>query len=287
MPVWRDYYLLTKPGIIRGNLIVVTGAYLLAAAEYDFSFLSLSGVIIGSIGIIASGCVFNNVLDRSIDKKMKRTASRALVRRAISLKSACVYGSLLGVLGLVSLVSLTNIRTAIIGALGFIFYVLVYGIFKRRGPIGTLVGSISGAVPPVAGYVAASNSFDLTTLLLFIILTTWQMPHFYAIALFRSGDYKSAGIPVLPNIKGVQRTKTSIIRYIVAFFIATLSLGLVGTPGYVYLVCIFAINTWWLATTIKGRNKSNTDAWAKKIFGQSIVVLSTFSLLIALSRWLP
>lgn len=285
MPRFREYYILMKPGIIRGNLITVTGGFFLAS-QGSISLSKLVGALVGSALIVGSGCVFNNYIDRNIDKKMKRTSKRALVTGSISNKAALLFGTTTGLMGVATLALLTNWLTVLVGITGFIFYVVVYSIWKRKGPVGTLVGSISGSVPPVAGYTAVTGSIDGAAAILFLILTVWQMPHFYAIALFRSKDYALASIPVLPNVHGVQRTKRTIIYYIFAFIGSTILLTSFGYTGYVYLAGVLLAGVAWLVVSMRGFNTLNTDKWAHGVFGVSLLTLTVFSVLISLDHWL-
>ena len=202
----KTYYLLTKPGIIYGNSINTAGGFLLAAKGVIDPLLFLAALI-GTAFVIGSACVFNNYIDREIDEKMARTKKRALVTGDIPVKNALIFGTLLGILGFLILFSYTNLLTGVIGVIGVVMYVVVYGYFKRRTVHGTLIGSISGAIPPVAGYTAVTNLIDTGAILLFLILVFWQMPHFYAIAVYRIEDYKKAGIPVLSVVKGIPTTK--------------------------------------------------------------------------------
>jgi protoheme IX farnesyltransferase len=146
----NKYYRLTKPGIIRGNLLTVIGGFLLASKGVVDGWLLLQTVV-GSTLVMASGCVFNNYLDQEIDAKMKRTQKRALVSGEISKRSALVFGVVLGVLGIATLIVFTNPVTVLVGMVGWFAYVVVYSIFKRRTRFGTLVGSVSGAIPPAGG----------------------------------------------------------------------------------------------------------------------------------------
>ena len=163
----------------------------------------------------------------------------------------------------------------------------MYSIFKRKNVYGTLVGSVSGAVPPVAGYTAVTNQLDITAGLLFLILVFWQMPHFYAIAMYRLNDYKKAGIPVLPAIKGLQVTKRHIIGYIIAFGIASVGLFFFADTGYTYLVAMVGIVIYWLWVALKGFKSANTNKWAHSMFGVSLVALLVFSIFISICAWLP
>jgi protoheme IX farnesyltransferase len=205
--------------------------FLLASGHY-VDWWKLLATVLGISLIIGSGCVYNNYLDRNIDKKMQRTKGRATALGLIGRRPALFYATALGVLGFGLLLRFINTTTAIIGIIGLVDYVILYGYSKRKSVYGTLVGSISGATPPLAGFTAVSGHLNTGGLLLFLILAFWQMPHFYAIAMFRLKDYKAAGIPVLPAKQGIATTKLHILVYIFWFVVATMLLffdGYVGT----------------------------------------------------------
>ncbi len=271
----RDYYQLTKPGIIGGNLISALGGFFLAAQGH-FSILVLIAVIIGVSLIVASGCVVNNYYDRDIDALMPRTQNRLLVHTEHTLGFIAGYAGILGVAGFVILWWLANALTAFLGLLGFIIYVGAYTVWlKRRTPISTLVGSISGALPPVMGYCAITDRLDLCAWLLFLLFCLWQMPHHYAIGIFRLRDYQAAKIPVLPAIIGKEKTFFQIKLYIAAFWVTSSLFYFLGFVGLWYLLATTVINAWWLSTAI--RFSDNEATKAKKIFFQSIAVICVHS----------
>ncbi len=284
----RAYYLLAKPGIIKGNLFSATAGFLLAS-NGNIDILQLLYTLAGIALVIASGCVVNNYIDIDIDRKMKRTERRALVTGEISKRSALVYGAVLGIVGLGILGALVNYITMLIGIAGFIFYVLIYGYFKRKSVHGTLVGSISGSLPPVAGYVAVSGRIDAGAVLLFVALAAWQMPHFYAIAMYRSKDYKDASLPVLPVVSGKKPTIYQIIIYTVLFIVASMLLTVYGYTGVAYTAVVLGIGLWWLSIGLKGLkiNLKDSDIWARSVFKSSLFVLIVFSVMISVNSWLP
>jgi len=234
MDGFKRYLLITKPGIIMGNLISVLGGFFLAAngsQSLQLLLMTLMGVSL----VIASGCVFNNYIDRDIDGLMERTRNRVLVKGLISPRASLIYASLLGVAGVVLLGQINGLA-ALLGGLGFVVYVGLYSLWlKRRSVYGTLVGSLSGAMPPVIGYCAVRGEFDSGALVLLLIFSLWQMPHSYAIAIFRLRDYQAAGIPVLPVLRGIRVTKDHMLGYIIAFALAALMLTGTGYAGYGYL----------------------------------------------------
>lgn len=238
-------------------------------------------MLIGLSLVIASGCVFNNYMDRGIDKKMSRTKKRALVIGTISGKNALIFGSTLLFLGIMIL-SFINLLTVVVAVLGHFFYVIVYGFWKRKSVHGTLVGSISGAVPPIVGYCAVVNRIDIGAVLLFLILVFWQMPHFYAIAVYRRDEYKNAAIPILSVVEGIKTTKTQILFYIVGFGISSSLLFLMGYKGWVYGVVMISLSAYWLFVGVKGFTAEDSDTWGRQMFGLSLVVLLVWSIFVSI-----
>lgn len=282
----KDYYYLTKPGIIRGNLLAAAAGFLLAA-QGNIDLWLLLAALAGTALVIGSACVFNNYIDRHIDTKMTRTKKRALVEGRISVESALLYGTVLGLAGFTVLALYTNWLTVLLGAVAFFFYVVIYGVSKRRTVHGTLVGSIPGALPPVAGYTAVTGSLDGAALALFLVLVFWQMPHFYSIAIYRMKEYKAAGLPVLPVKKGVAATKPQILLYIIGFIIVSLSLTVFGYTEYVYAVVMAMVGLGWLRLAMQDFKATDNTKWARKMFGYSLLVLLTFCIMISLEAWLP
>ncbi|WP_035345802.1 MULTISPECIES: heme o synthase [Dickeya] len=284
----KQYLQVTKPGIIFGNLISVIGGFLLAAKgtiDYPLFVATLIGVSL----VVASGCVFNNVIDRDIDKKMERTKNRVLVKGLIPVRNTLIYASLLGIAGFMLLYLAANPLAMWLAVMGFVVYVGVYSLYmKRHSVYGTLIGSLSGAAPPVIGYCAVSNQFDAGALILLLIFSLWQMPHSYAIAIFRFKDYQAANIPVLPVVKGISVAKHHITLYILAFMIATLMLSLGGYAGYKYLVVAAAVSVWWLGMALSGYKNPNDDrVWAKKLFLFSIVAITSLSFMMSVDSMAP
>ena len=282
----RHYYTLTKPGIIRGNVMTAVAGFLFAS-QGNINLVLLIQTVFGIASIIASACVINNYIDRDIDSKMTRTKKRALVTGDISVRNALIYATLLCVIGYWVLWAYTNLLTVLIGAIGMFSYVALYGYYKRNSVHGTLVGSISGSTALVAGYCAVTGRFDMLALLLFIIMSIWQMPHFYAIGIYKLKDYKQASLPILPAISGVRVTKKHIAVYILLFTFAASSLTLFGYTGYVYLFVMLAVSLLWLRTALRGFAMKDNVKYGHQIFGQSLITLLLFSLMISVDHYLP
>ena len=284
----KQYLQVTKPGIIFGNLISVIGGFFLAS-KGSLDVPLFIATMVGVSLVVASGCVFNNYIDRDIDKIMERTKNRVLVKGLIAPKVTLTYATLLGLAGVALLYVAANPLAALLAVIGFIVYVGVYSLYmKRHSVYGTLIGSLSGAAPPVIGYCAVSNEFDAGALILLAIFSLWQMPHSYAIAIFRFKDYQAANIPVLPVVKGISVAKNHITLYIVAFMVATLMLSLGGYAGYKYLVVAAAVSVWWLGMALSGYKKAVDDrVWARKLFVFSIVTITCLSVMMSVDFQSP
>lgn len=267
-----NYYLLTKPGIILGNLITVAAGFLLASKD-TIDFWLFFATLIGLSLIIASACVFNNYIDRMIDKKMKRTRERALAIGSISEINAIIFAIFLGIIGNLVLLLYTNFLTALITDLGFFVYVILYSIWKCRTIYGTAIGSIAGGVPPVAGYCAVSNQFDIGALILFIMLVLWQMPHFFSIAVYHFNDYVKAEMPLLPIKKGMLRTKIHMLFYILGFILSALMLAVFNYMGAAYTIVTLVMGLMWLGLCLKGFKSNNDQLWGQYMFRFSLLVI--------------
>jgi heme o synthase len=276
----KTYTLLTKPGIIMGNAIALVGGFGLASGS-DWNLWLFAATLIGLCCIIGSACVVNNYQDRHLDAKMARTANRPLVRQLVSVRNALVFAILLGIAG-TALLALTSVLALLVALLGYFVYVVLYRHWKGRSSIATLVGSVAGGVPPVVGYCAVSGRLDLAAFILFSLLVLWQMPHFYAIALYRLNDYAAASIPVLPLQRGTPRTKRSILLYIVTFCAVTLLLPLLGYAGRLYLVITMGAGLTWLVLAISGFSCANDQRWARRMFRLSLLVVTVLCLMLIL-----
>lgn len=282
----RDYYRLTKPGIIYGNLLSLLGGFLLASKGWPQPLLLLSAVA-GTSLVIASACVINNVLDRRIDRLMQRTKKRALATGRISIRAALMYGSVIGLAGFAALWLGTNKLTFAIGVIAWVDYVVLYGIAKRHSVYGTLVGAISGSAPLVAGYTAVTGQFDKAAFTLFVIMFAWQMAHFYAIALYRQKDYAEADIPVLPVLHGAKAAKSHILVYVVLFAFSCSMLTVFGYTGLSFMIITLLASAVWVWRGVRPE-RSRVDAeWGHHMFGTSLYVLLIMCATVSLGHLLP
>jgi heme o synthase len=280
----RAYYHLTKPGIIKGNLLVATAAYLYGS-QATIDIPTCIGLLVGTSAIIACGCVVNNYYDRNIDRAMKRTSNRALVTGAISTTNALLFATVLGILGVIALSVFVNTTVLAVGIIGFVSYAFVYTVAKHRTVHATLIGTLPGATPPVAGYAAATGHVDTAAAILFVTMVAWQMAHFYAIAIFRVKEYKAAHVPVISIQQSVVATRYYIIGFIALFTAISPLLSTLGYASLTYGIVMAITGLYWLWISLQPA--TNPDKWARKVFGFSLVILLIFSALLALDAYLP
>jgi protoheme IX farnesyltransferase len=280
------YYRLTKPGIIYGNcLTAIAGFFLASKNQLDIGLLV--GMLVGLSLVVGSAGVLNNYFDSDIDARMERTKKRATASGQIGGLTVLAYSCLLLALGILCLGFFTNLKALLMALFGWLVYVGVYTPIKRRTVHATLVGSIAGAVPPVVGYVGVANKIDSPAWLLFLILVFWQMPHFYSIAIYRAKEYKAAGLPVLPLVKGVKAAKMQILIYLVGFLVTAGLLTVFGYTGYFYLAGVLLVASLWLRLYFKGYRSKDSNRWARQMFGFSLLSILVWSTLISLNHWLP
>lgn len=283
----KHYLQVVKPGIILGNMISAAGGFFLASrGEVDAGLMF--SAITGTSLVVASACVCNNCVDRNLDRKMVRTRTRALARGSMSPKTAGLYASLLGLGGAGLLWTHTNLLCLAIVLAGFTIYVGVYSlVLKPTSVHSTWIGSLAGATPPLAGYCAVTGRLDPGALMLLLIFCLWQIPHSYAIALFRVDDYTAAAIPILPVRKGVAAAQKHIVGHIVAFMAAAPMLTVGGYAGYSYLVVAVASGLLWLLMALSGQKSSDHRIWARKLFVFSIAALFALSVMMSIDATVP
>jgi protoheme IX farnesyltransferase len=269
----RHYLQLVKPGIIFGNLVTATGAFVLASSHLDLPILFVT--LFSLALIIGSACIFNNIRDQKADALMIRTQTRALPLGLIAPADATVYATTLGSVGFLLITTFVGAVPGLLSLLGFAIYVVLYSQAKYLTPHATLLGSLAGALPPAIGYTAA-HPFDLPALLLFLLVAFWQMPHFYSIALYRLSDYRAASIPVHPLVRGLTSTKKEILLYLLLYTLLVPILTLFGYTSFLFLVATSVVNLSWLAFSFRPF-ATRPHLWAKGMFRFSLLSITVFS----------
>ena len=233
----HEYSVLVKARVT--TLLILTawcGAYL-AAAKSGIPSLSwtIFNALLG-IGLVSGGtAAMNEVMERDLDARMRRTAMRPLVTKSLSVLHASIVAVGMTVAGIVFLWLTTNWQAAILTALTSACYLMVYTPMKQVHPICTLLGAFPGAMPPVLGWVAVRGRIDPEAIVLFAIMFFWQFPHFHSIAWLYREDYENAGVRMLPVVESDGRsTIRAIVTYSVALLPVTLAPTLMGMSGWIY-----------------------------------------------------
>jgi len=271
-----------KPMIVLGNMMTATAGYLLASrgqADPGRLCTAVTGVAL----MVAAACVVNNYIDRDLDRKMARTRHRVLAERRVPALFVIGYAAVLAMAGLVLIQIGANLLALSVVLAGWFVYAGLYSLYlKPRSVHATWIGSLAGAAPPLAGYCAAGNCFDTGALLLLLIFCFWQIPHSYAIAVFRSDDYHAARIPALPIKLGLQTAKRHIMAFIAAFTVSAALLTVTGYTGYLFLTAACAMGLIWLLVARQGFTIHDYKAWGERLFVYSILVLVALSAMLSL-----
>ncbi|MFL6795098.1 MAG: heme o synthase [Sphingomicrobium sp.] len=286
---WRDFLALTKPRVM--SLVVFSGlAGMLAAPELPPFALGFTAILCIALGAGACGAL-NQWYEAEIDGKMRRTASRPLPGGRMDRQSALHFGVGLGAFSVLLMGLATNWLAAALLAVSILFYVLIYTVWlKPRTPQNIVIGGAAGAFPPLIGWVAATGHVAALPLLLFAIVFLWTPPHFWALSLFVRSDYAAAGIPMLPVVVGVERTRRQIFFYSLALAAAAVAPWPLGLTGPVYgvsaaiLSFVFVVLAW----RVRANRAAEPGQMApeKHLFAFSVFYLFALFTVLVADRWL-
>jgi heme o synthase len=245
-----DYVQILKPRVM--SLVVFTGFVgLVLAPGRLHPVLATIAVLCIAVGAGASGAI-NMWYDRDIDAVMRRTADRPLPAGRMMPGEALGFGTVLAV-GSVAVMGLAvNWAAAALLALTIGFYVFIYTMWlKRRTPQNIVIGGAAGALPPLVGWAAATGDIGWGGLALFAIIFFWTPPHFWALSLYRAGEYEAAGVPMLPVVAGARETKRQMLLYTIMLWPATLAPFLLGVAGPIYGASAGVLSLLFTATAIQ------------------------------------
>lgn len=267
----RDYLALLKPRVMV--LVVFTGiAGLVIAPGSLHPFLALSAIL---CIVLASGgaAAINMWYEQDLDRLMKRTQQRPLVRGVIAPSEALSLGIILNIFAFMLMGLATNWLAAFLLAAASFFYIFVYTIWlKRRTPQNIVIGGAAGSFPPLIGWVAVTGRVDLLPVLLFFIIFLWTPPHFWSLALYRSDDYRAAGIPMLPVVQGRFITCWNIMGYLTLLITVSIAPWILGKTGFFYGTTASILGLIWFFIAIKLLWKDDHKI-ARKSFAFSIFYL--------------
>jgi len=266
---------LTKPRILMMVVIMSAAGYFLGAKSiepFGVFFAMLAGTALSSGG----AAVLNNYMERDCDTQMARTRTRPIPLGIVAPNEALIFGLALSLVGVLLLACLVNPLSGFLSLLTVFLYVLVYTPLKRISWWNTVVGAIPGALPPMGGWVSATNELDAGAWILFLILFVWQHPHFYAIAWMYKEDYAKGGFKMLPVVypDGI-RTFRQTLGFSILMIPVSLLPYFYGIAGEVYAVGVTALGVWMLMSSVKVW-RSHTVADARSLLKVSVIYLPLF-----------
>lgn len=283
---FRNYVALTKPKIILLLLVTALGGMFLASGgvpEWTLVLVVLVGGALGSGGANA----LNHFMDRDIDERMVRTRKRPVPRGAIRPLHALVFGVALNVGAFALLYTYANLLSAVLTLGATLFYVFIYtGLLKRTTPQNIVIGGAAGSIPPLVGWAAVTGSLGLPAIYLFAVIFLWTPPHFWALALMLKDDYARAGVPMLPVVSGVEKTKRHIFVYTLIVVASTILLFTTGALSTVYLVLAVALGVGFIFYAWRLWKGPSIEK-AKPMYLYSLAYLALLFLVIMIDSLLP
>ncbi|MFO0388265.1 MAG: heme o synthase [Alphaproteobacteria bacterium] len=266
-----DYITLLKPGVM--SLVVFTGGAGMLVAPGHINLLQQFMTLLCIAMASGAGAAMNMWFDRDIDAIMKRTQKRPVPAGRVAPEDALAFGLFLSAASVMLMSLALNWVAAALLAFAIFFYVVIYTMWlKRLTPQNIVIGGAAGAFPPMIGWAAVTGDITLQSILLFMIIFLWTPPHFWALALYRSGDYEKAGVPMMPVVAGSESTKRQMGFYTCLLTICCLSLPFLGMAGVLYAGCATVLSVVFLYHIYKVVGDTS-DKWAKKTFGFSILYL--------------
>ena len=282
---WRDFYALTKPGVMK--LVVFTGgAGLLAAPVIPHPVIAFTAILCIALAHSAAAAL-NQWYEADIDALMKRTAGRPIPAGRMDREAALHFGVGLGVFSVILMGMAANWLAAAALAAAILFYVGVYTIWlKRRTPQNIVIGGAAGAFPPLIGWAAATGEITLMPILLFGLIFLWTPPHFWALSLFVNSDYERAGVPMMTVTAGPQATRRRMLLYAVPMAAVAIAPWPLGLAGALYGFAATALGAVFLLLTLRVVRNTATEPSGmkpeKQLFAFSILYLfALFTALVA------
>jgi protoheme IX farnesyltransferase len=266
-----DYLQILKPRVM--SLVVFTGFVgLIVAPGHLHPVLAAVAVLCIAVGAGASGAI-NMWYDRDIDAVMRRTAMRPLPAGRMMPGEALGFGVVLAVGSVVVMGLAVNWAAAALLALTIAFYVFVYTIWlKRRTPQNIVIGGAAGALPPLIGWAAVTGDIGWGAVALFAIIFFWTPPHFWALSLYRAGEYAAAGIPMLPVVAGPRETRRQMLLYTLMLWPVSLAPWLLGLAGPIYAVSVAALSLAFTGAAVRVWH-DESDRSARQMFAFSLLYL--------------
>ncbi len=271
----RDFLAHLKPRVM--SLVIFTGlAGIVAAPGHLHPLTGFTALLCIAVAAGASGCL-NMAYDSDIDRLMARTATRPIPMGHVAREEALAFGWTLSVAAVATMGLFVNFLAAGLLAFTVFFYVMVYTLWlKRRTPQNIVIGGLAGALPPAIGWASVTGTLSLAPLLLVAIIFMWTPPHFWALSLWRSGDYARAGVPMLPVVKGKPHTRFQILLYTLVLVPLGVLPAALHIGGVLYLAASAGVGLWflWEAIATYGETDETKEPAAHRLFGVSLLYLA-------------
>lgn len=266
------YITLCKPRVVLLMLLTsMVGMCLAPVTHFSWSLFLLGNLGIGLMACSAASV--NHLVDRHIDRLMRRTEKRPLVQGSVSTQNAILFAAILCAVGLAILISYVNTLTAVLTFMTLIGYAGIYTFYlKHATPQNIVIGGLAGAAPPLLGWVAMTGHVGLGAIVLLLIIFVWTPPHFWALAIDRVEDYKKAKVPMLPVTHGILHTKKNIFVYSLVLFVVTLLPYFIGLSGLLYLVSAIILGVIFVGMSLK-LLRAKDNVLAIPTFKYSIIYL--------------
>ncbi|HEY1682578.1 MAG TPA: heme o synthase [Candidatus Tumulicola sp.] len=282
--VLADYYELSKPRIIYLLLITTAAAMAMAAHGLPPIGIALWTLLGGALSAASAGA-FNCVYDADIDGIMRRTVDRPIPQGRISKRAGTIYATIVGLLGFAILYVLVNPLAAWLSLAGNVYYVVIYTMWlKRLTPLNIVIGGAAGAVPPLVGWAAVTNSIGGPALGLFALIFLWTPPHFWSLSLMTELDYDRAKVPMFPNVYGRPRTKREIFYYSAILVIASLALYPLHVMGALYFAAAAVLGAIFLLDAVRTWRETDGTLAARRLFRFSLLYLALMCLFMVVDR---
>lgn len=264
---------LTKPRIIELLLITTVPTMVLAADGWPAWSLVAITLLGGSLAAGGANAI-NMYIDRDIDKLMKRTQTRPLVTGLIKPRNALVFAVVLEIIAFLVLWVGANLLSAILALSAMAFYVFVYSLWlKRTSKQNIVIGGAAGAVPTLVGWAAVTNTVGWSAVWLFVIIFLWTPPHFWALAIRHSDEYRAAKVPMLPAVVSIEKTIRTMVTYTVVLTLVTFVMIPVANLGFIYGVTAAVTGVGFIVGTAM-LSRRPTEAWSMRVFSFSITYVT-------------
>lgn len=277
------FFKLTKPIVVALLLVTTFAGMVISQGKWPPLNTTLWTLLAGFLAAGGSSAI-NQYIDRHDDQKMQRTQKRPIPAGVITPAEGLAFGAAAATASFFIMTAFVNFLAALLTLAGIIYYVLLYSIILKKATIQNIViGGGAGAIPPLVGWAAVTNSLNVPSLFLFAIIFVWTPPHFWALALTRKKDYARAGVPMLPVVRGEKETRWQIFIYTIELVALTMLLPLFGLGGAIYIIGAALLGLWLISTAWRvWKKEGNKVAW--KMYRYSSMYLAFLFFILMIDR---